>query len=656
MSRLTGAWTAGSAGGCPKYQSWSTNPQFHLQPTVDGATYALELQQSAHPYHPIGFWVMTASDAASRKTTLVKSEMVTKTKYKAADRVSHSVQLPRRPDGLPYIVVVSTFDPELLNSFTLSVASAEDPAVRLVPVMDASVPAAVAAVPTAAAAPPPPAAAALAPIGRPAAARVGAAGGGAVGTAAAAAGTDASMTSTSLAGSRRSTVTQAPPQAAPPASQPVVAVAAPSADEKPVDNEPVLTQEGQGLSERQRADAAAMVQAALDQCARTGRPFEDPDFCGGAALGDGAWPHAALVAQWRRPAEIAASAGSAEAARLFKSDWEIEGVVLGPCANNWAMAAFNIVAGDPDVIGRVFVDREHAAQVCASYAHAPPHLPISSDDDVCPSLTFLDGVFASPRLACSVSGVPPPLPRRAGLLRVPLLARRPAQRRRLARRAGRRPAPLCAPPPPLPTHRATHSADTGRPARRAQLRRPASLSTNTNTPNTTRLRRAPPDPVLRRRPPPPLCTGGADGLPCFSRNPSPYVFWAAIVEKAVAKLFGSYQVIIPPSPSPSLHSLSLLSPLLSPLLCPLSSLISHLCSLLCSAHSSYQHTEAPISAGMHLRGLELATGGSGKEGIGVQVCAHACHTPHAPRHPPRNNPTLSKRAQPRVPRNPAFVP
>ena len=428
MSRVNGAWTAGSAGGCPKYKSWNTNPQFHLQPSVDGATYALELQQSAHPYHPIGFWVMTATDAASRKTTLVKSEMVTKTKYKAADRVSHSVQLPRRPEGLPYIVVVSTFDPEQLASFTLSVSSAEDPTIRLVPIMDASVPIAPAAVP----------AAALSPIGgaRPAAA-------------AAAPAPPAAPTRATSA------VTQPPPQPAVPASQPVVTVTTPSADAKPVDNEPVITQEGQGLSEKQKADAAAMVQAALAQCAQTGRPYEDPDFGGAAALGDASWPHARLVTQWRRPSEIAATAGSPEAARLFKSDWEIEGVVLGPCANNWVMAAFNIVAGDPDVIGRVFVDREHAAQ--GFYALRFWHDDPLSDDD-------WRVVLVDDRLPC-----------------------------------------------------------------------------------------------------------GADGLPCFAKNPSPFVFWASIVEKAVAKLFGSYQ-----------------------------------------------HTEAPISAGMHLRGLELVTGGSGKEGIGVQ--------------------------------------
>ena len=96
---ITSAWTAGTAGGCPKYKTWNTNPQFHLSPAVDGATYTLTLTQSAHPYHPIGLWVMTTADATRRKTTLAKPEMVAKTKYKAAAQVSCSVPLPiRRAD------------------------------------------------------------------------------------------------------------------------------------------------------------------------------------------------------------------------------------------------------------------------------------------------------------------------------------------------------------------------------------------------------------------------------------------------------------------------------------------------------------------------------------------------------------------------------
>ena len=63
--------------------------------------------------------MMLADNSTDRKVTLSKSHMVTKTKYKAAAKVSLTVELPPREGGLPYIVVVSTFDPQLLGRFTL---------------------------------------------------------------------------------------------------------------------------------------------------------------------------------------------------------------------------------------------------------------------------------------------------------------------------------------------------------------------------------------------------------------------------------------------------------------------------------------------------------------------------------------------------------
>jgi len=98
MAPQQGEWTTTTAGGCPKHPSWTVNPQFQIVPTVEGASYTLLLQQHVPaPYHAIGFWLMQADNGTDRKVTLSKSQMVTKTKYKAAGKVSHTVQLPLRP-------------------------------------------------------------------------------------------------------------------------------------------------------------------------------------------------------------------------------------------------------------------------------------------------------------------------------------------------------------------------------------------------------------------------------------------------------------------------------------------------------------------------------------------------------------------------------
>ena len=134
-STIDGEWTSTTAGGCPKHASWVRNPQYQLQPTVPDASYTLELTQlePESSRHPIGLWVMVAASPTERVTKLSKSQTVAKTKFKVCRQVSLLVTLPPRPDGLPYIVAVSTFEPNQLAAFTLSLSSALDPAAQLHP-------------------------------------------------------------------------------------------------------------------------------------------------------------------------------------------------------------------------------------------------------------------------------------------------------------------------------------------------------------------------------------------------------------------------------------------------------------------------------------------------------------------------------------------
>jgi len=336
MASQQGEWTTETAGGCPKHPSWATNPQFQIFPAVEGTSYTLLLQQHVPaPHHAIGFWLMLADNSTDRKVTLSKSHMVTKTKYKAAAKVSLTVELPPREGGLPYIVVVSTFDPQLLGRFTLTLMSAEDETATLIPLQEP--------VATAAAPPAPP---------RPAATATAAA------TATLSASSQAHgvsradskhlmFASSRPAATATATATAAPEPRASRASVAVPATtAAPSraTDAAEPSNEPEFKAEGQGLSEKQERDAAALVAAAEAQVASSGRPFEDADFPPSAASLGAGWAHAQLATQWRRPSEIAG-----DQARLFKNDWEIEGVILGPAQNEWLMAALNILAGDREV-------------------------------------------------------------------------------------------------------------------------------------------------------------------------------------------------------------------------------------------------------------------------------------------------------------------
>ena len=218
------------------------------------------------------------------------------------------------------------------------------------------------------------------------------------------------------------------------------------------ENAPMMTIEGQPLSDTCKKWAKDLTDAALAQCAATGRKFEDQGFpqlplswnqagfpaMGGSAqsdaqpqvYGNGAGepvPGMPAVTHWRRPEEM----GMPNEPVLFKNDWEVEGIIQSPHLDNrWFISALNIVAGNREQLDRIFMWRADQYE-------------------------GTNGFFV-----------------------LQVLPGRPAERRRLGGGPGRRP-----------------------------------------------------DPVRRL------------GAPAFCRNPDPSVYWAMIVEKAYAKLAGSYEAM-----------------------------------------------------------------------------------------------------------------
>mmetsp|Transcript_12260 Transcript_12260/g.40270 ORF Transcript_12260/g.40270 Transcript_12260/m.40270 type:complete len:617 (-) Transcript_12260:76-1926(-) len=343
--QVRGEWTTATSGGCPKYPTWNINPQFQLVPSIAAgasATYTLTLRQrAASEYQPIGLWVLLAEDVTSRKKVMSKLDMSGKSKFKASEQQVLKVNLIAREGGLPYIVCTSFFDPGLTSSFTLTLHAPEDPGARLIPLQPVSGGPAAEPQPPAAAAPPPSLRAAPVPRAAPA---------------------------------RAAALVAAPVAPLVPPAAVAPAVVAASAPVTPVefDGEPTLTVEGQGLSEKQQADAARMIAAALATIPAGGM-FEDSEFSATAtSLGPGA--HASCVASWRRPREIAGAE-----ARLWKNDWEIEGIMCGLVANGSLMGAANVLAGDRDVIAKVFVSTEHGER--GLYALRFWQDDPSSDDD-----------------------------------------------------------------------------------------------------------------------------------------------------------------------------------------------------------------------------------------------------------------------------------
>ena len=363
---LAGSWSLPDlAGGCPKHTSWAQNPQFRLVPQ-GGPDQTCEITLTCALKMQIGFIVLrtTPTDIGGRKAgpgKLVAKELAFKTpKWKAVASMSGSCEIPPLSDGLAYVVIPCTFDPGAEAAFELTVSSSEP--FKLEPLHDQR---------------------------QPKTTRMTPAAGGGSGFKLQTAGWEATgcgpycQSGPSCGGCTTAQVTS---------SQ----LSVPG-----VDNSVTVTREGQGLSAKQESDARAMVAAAAAAAAASGGKYEDAEFAPGPSalwrngtspapeLGIGADP----VVSWKRPEEF-----SAEPPRLFKNEWEIQGVVPSSVLPNAPfLAAANIVAGDHDVIARCFVDADHAAQgfYVVRFFHDDP----ASNDD-------WQVVLVDDRLPCGADGKP----------------------------------------------------------------------------------------------------------------------------------------------------------------------------------------------------------------------------------------------------------
>ena len=133
MPSVDGAWTANLSGGLPPLETWSSNPQFAITPTVEGAQYTIEVvRKEVDGKTRCGLWLMKGDAAEGRKTEF--TGMVKKTKVSTSEKRSIGpIELPALKGGKPYIASVATVDPGITGSFTISVTSVEDTGVTIVP-------------------------------------------------------------------------------------------------------------------------------------------------------------------------------------------------------------------------------------------------------------------------------------------------------------------------------------------------------------------------------------------------------------------------------------------------------------------------------------------------------------------------------------------
>ena len=131
-------------------------------------------------------------------------------------------------------------------------------------------------------------------------------------------------------------------------------------------NNPVLKNEGQGLSKKQSADLQRAVEKAMLWCKdHGGAKYEDPDFppSARAIYGDDPpdvfveMPQVGEVApKWKRPAEFAP-----EAPVLTKLEYQVENIRQGAVNDRWLISAINIVSSNTEQLMRAFLDPTKAA-------------------------------------------------------------------------------------------------------------------------------------------------------------------------------------------------------------------------------------------------------------------------------------------------------
>ena len=195
--------------------------------------------------------------------------------------------------------------------------------------------------------------------------------------------------------------------------------------EKWKENVPMMTIEGQPLSENVKKRRDALVAYATAKAQANGGLFEDsggpyndaaisainghtdhidqgfPKAAGSAAGtqpevytggSPGAHEHA-VVTQWLRPSQMA----NVTSPMLFKNDFEVEGIIQGEgTTNRWLLSALNIIGGNREQLDRVFMEHDEAQGffICKFYQDDP-----LSDDD-------WQVILVDDRIPCDAAGVP----------------------------------------------------------------------------------------------------------------------------------------------------------------------------------------------------------------------------------------------------------